>query len=102
MLIEGEEEIGSPSFSAAVSRLKDRLACDLAVSADGAMWRVDLPSVTVASRGMVALDLTVTGAAKDLHSGRHGGTAPNPIRALSGLLAGMHDADGAVAVAGLP
>ena len=73
-----------PEFSAAPCRaLKDRLACDLVVSADGAMWRVDLPSITVASRGMVALDVTVTGAAKDLHSGRHGGSAPNPIRALS-------------------
>jgi acetylornithine deacetylase/succinyl-diaminopimelate desuccinylase-like protein len=100
MLIEGEEETGSPSFSAAVSRLKDRLGCDVVVSADGAAWRADLPSVTVAGRGMVALDLTVAGAAKDLHSGRHGGTAPNPIRALAGLLASLHDADGRVAVIG--
>ena len=51
------------------------------------MWRNDIPSVTVASRGMVALDVIVTGAAKDLHSGRHGGSAPNPIRALVALLA---------------
>ena len=81
-------------------RLKDRLACDLVVSADGAMWRADLPSITVASRGMVALDVTVTGAAKDLHSGRHGGSAPNPVRALAGLLATMHDASGNVVIAG--
>jgi acetylornithine deacetylase/succinyl-diaminopimelate desuccinylase-like protein len=100
MLIEGEEETGSPNFSDAVSRLKDRLACDFVVSADGAMWRADLPSVTVASRGMSALELTVTGAEKDLHSGRHGGTAPNAVRALASLLASMHDADGSVAVAG--
>ena len=66
------------------------------------MWRVDLPSVTVASRGMVALDLTVTGAAKDLHSGRHGGSAPNPVRALVGLLASMHDADGTPSLRGIP
>ena len=99
-LIEGEEEIGSPSFEGAVARLKDRLACDLVVSADGAMWRADLPSVTVASRGMSALDVTVTGAAKDLHSGRHGGSAPNPIRALAALLASLHDGEGNVVVAG--
>jgi acetylornithine deacetylase/succinyl-diaminopimelate desuccinylase-like protein len=100
MLIEGEEEIGSPSFENAVDRLKDRLACDLVVSADGAMWRADLPSVTVASRGMVALDVTVIGAGKDLHSGRHGGSAPNPVRALVGLLATMHDNEGNVVIAG--
>jgi acetylornithine deacetylase/succinyl-diaminopimelate desuccinylase-like protein len=100
VLIEGEEEIGSPSFAPAVARLEERLACDLVVSADGARWRNDMPSVTVASRGMVALDVTVAGAAKDLHSGRHGGSAPNPIRALAALLASMHDTDGNVAVAG--
>lgn len=99
-LIEGEEEIGSPSFESSVARLKDRFACDLVVSADGAMWRPDIPSVTVASRGMSALDMTVTGAAKDLHSGRHGGSAPNPIRVLAALLASMHDSEGNVVVSG--
>jgi acetylornithine deacetylase/succinyl-diaminopimelate desuccinylase-like protein len=99
-LIEGEEEIGSPRFADTVARLQDRLACDLVVSADGAMWRPDLPSLTIASRGLVALDIFVTGAAKDLHSGRHGGSAPNPIRALVAVLATMHDADGRVVVPG--
>lgn len=100
VLIEGEEESGSPHFDGAVARLRDRLACDLVVSADGAMWRADLPSVTVASRGLVALEVCVEGAGKDLHSGRHGGSAPNPIRALTQMLAGLHDHDGKVAVAG--
>ncbi|WP_172299726.1 dipeptidase [Pseudoruegeria sp. HB172150] len=100
VLIEGEEESGSPHFAPTVARLRDRLACDLVVSADGAMWRPDLPSVTVASRGLTALDVTVEGAAKDLHSGRHGGSAPNPIRALAAMLATLHDADGMVAVPG--
>jgi len=75
VLIEGEEECGSPNLAPTVARLKDRLACDLVVSADGAMWRADLPSVTVASRGLVALDVVLQGAGKDLHSGRHGGSA---------------------------
>ena len=100
VLVEGEEESGSPCFDPAVARLKGRLACDLVVSADGAMWRADLPSVTVASRGLVALEVTVEGAGKDLHSGRHGGSAPNPIRALAQVLAGLHDAAGNVLVAG--
>ena len=100
VIVEGEEESGSPHFAPTVERLKGRLACDLVVSADGAMWRADLPSVTVASRGMAALEVTVTGAAKDLHSGRHGGSAPNPVRALVHVLATLHDADGNVTVPG--
>jgi acetylornithine deacetylase/succinyl-diaminopimelate desuccinylase-like protein len=99
-LIEGEEESGSPNFEPAVARLRDRLKCDLVVSADGAMWRADLPSVTVASRGLVALDVVLHGAAKDLHSGRHGGSAPNPIGALVRMLASLHGADGNVTVPG--
>ncbi len=99
-LLEGEEETGSPSLDAAIAKYHDRLACDLVVSADGAMWRPDLPSVLVAGRGLVALNATVTGAAKDLHSGRHGGSAPNPIQALARMLATMHGPDGRVAVAG--
>ena len=100
VLIEGEEESGSPSFDPTVVLLKDRLACDLVVSADGAMWRADLPSVTVASRGLAALEVTVEGASKDLHSGRHGGSAPNPIRALTQILGSLHDAEGNVQVSG--
>ncbi len=99
-LIEGEEESGSPHFAPTVAAMADRLACDLAVSADGAMWRADLPSITVASRGMLAMELTVKGAAKDLHSGRHGGSAPNPIRALARMMASLHDDAGTVAVTG--
>jgi acetylornithine deacetylase/succinyl-diaminopimelate desuccinylase-like protein len=100
MLVEGEEESGSPHFAPLVERMRERLACDLVISADGAMWRADRPSMTVASRGLSAVDVTVTGAAKDLHSGRHGGSAPNPIRALARLLATLHDADGNVTVDG--
>jgi acetylornithine deacetylase/succinyl-diaminopimelate desuccinylase-like protein len=100
VLIEGEEESGSPHFAPLVERMRERLACDLVVSADGAMWRADTPSITVASRGLVALDVAVSGAAKDLHSGRNGGSAPNPIRVLAALLASLHDADGKVVVSG--
>ncbi|MEK1887438.1 MAG: dipeptidase [Phyllobacterium sp.] len=100
ILIEGEEESGSEHFEPTLERNRGRLACDLVISADGAMWRPDRPSMTVASRGMVAIDVTVTGASKDLHSGRHGGSAPNPIRALCKLLASFHDAEARVAVPG--
>ena len=100
VLIEGEEESGSPNLASTVARLKDRLACDVVISADGAMWRADLPSVTVASRGLAALEVIVTGSVKDLHSGRHGGSAPNPIRALTRMLATLHDDQGGVVVPG--
>lgn len=99
-LIEGEEESGSPHFETSVESLKERLAADVVVSADGAMWRADLPSVTVASRGLAALDVVLHGPAKDLHSGRHGGSAPNPVQALVRLLATLHDDEGKVAVDG--
>jgi len=100
MIIEGEEESGSPHFEPTVARLKDRLAADLVVSADGAMWRADLPSVTVASRGLVALDVELVGSGKDLHSGRHGGSAPNSIQALVRMLATLHTDNGDIAVPG--
>ncbi|MGH6920735.1 MAG: dipeptidase, partial [Geminicoccaceae bacterium] len=97
-VIEGEEEVGSEHLEDALAGLHDRLVADLVLSADGAMWRADLPSVTVASRGMLALELTVEGAAKDLHSGRHGGSAPNPLTAIARLVASLHDGLGRVAV----
>jgi acetylornithine deacetylase/succinyl-diaminopimelate desuccinylase-like protein len=99
-VIEGEEECGSEHLEDALVRLRDRVAADLVLSADGAMWRPDLPSVSVASRGLLALELIVEGAAKDLHSGRHGGSAPNPLSALARLVASLHDATGRVAVEG--
>ena len=79
---------------------QELLAADVVVSADGAMWRVDEPSLTVASRGLCGLELTLTGAGKDLHSGRHGGGVANPLHAMAALIASLHDADGRVAVAG--
>ncbi|MDE3078696.1 MAG: M20/M25/M40 family metallo-hydrolase [Paracoccaceae bacterium] len=99
-LIEGEEESGSPHFAPTVARLRDRLASDVVLSADGAMWRADLPSVMVAGRGLVAFEVRLSGAGKDLHSGRHGGSAPNPIRALARMLAALHDDEGRVIVPG--
>lgn len=100
VLIEGEEESGSPHFEATLETYGEKFACDMVISADGAMWRPDRPSMTVASRGLVAMDISVSGASKDLHSGRHGGSAPNPIQALARLLASLHGDDGRVAVDG--
>ena len=99
-LIEGEEEIGSPSLPRFLGDNRDELAADLVVSADGAMWRPSEPSITIAAKGLLALDLGVTGPATDLHSGRHGGAVQNPIHALARIVASLHDDEGAVAVSG--
>jgi acetylornithine deacetylase/succinyl-diaminopimelate desuccinylase-like protein len=64
------------------------------------MWRIDEPSLTVASRGLCGLELTITAASKDLHSGRHGGGVANPLHAMASLIASLHDSNGRVAVAG--
>jgi acetylornithine deacetylase/succinyl-diaminopimelate desuccinylase-like protein len=99
-LIEGEEEIGSPHLPEYVRQHSRELACDLVISADGAQWRPDEPSLSIASKGLVAFTVTVEGARDDLHSGRYGGTVANPVHALATILAGLHGADGEVAVPG--
>lgn len=99
-MFEGEEEIGSPSLDGFIQEHKQLLAADVVLSADGAMWRINEPSLTVASRGLAGLELTLTAAAKDLHSGRHGGAVANPLHAMAQLIATLHDENGRVAVDG--
>jgi acetylornithine deacetylase/succinyl-diaminopimelate desuccinylase-like protein len=100
LVIEGEEERGSAHLGAFVQAHAGQLGADFVLSADGAMWRPDEPSITVASRGIAALEFTVTGAAKDLHSGRHGGGVANSLHAIAALVTSLHDADNRIAVAG--
>jgi acetylornithine deacetylase/succinyl-diaminopimelate desuccinylase-like protein len=99
-LLEGEEEIGSPHLPAFIEAHAGELAADLVISADGAMWRPTEPSLSLSSKGLVSMDITVEGASGDLHSGRFGGTVANPLHALSEILASLHTADGTVAVEG--
>lgn len=99
-LIEGEEEIGSKHLAGFVAEHRDLLRADAVISADGAMWRIDEPSLNVSSRGLVSLEVTLRGPAKDLHSGRHGGSVPNPLHALAQLIASLHEPSGRVAVPG--
>lgn len=99
-MFEGEEEIGSPSLDVFIRDHKKLLAADVVLSADGAMWRIDEPSLTVSSRGLAGLEITLTAASKDLHSGRHGGSVANPLHAMAQLIASLHQPDGRVAVAG--
>ena len=99
-LFEGEEENSSANLEGFVAAHKSLLAADITVSADGAQWRADLPSVITGSRGICSLEIFVAGPAKDLHSGRHGGSVANPIQALVSVLARLHAPDGSIAVPG--
>ena len=99
-LIEGEEEIGSKHLEGFIAQHRDLLTADVVISADGAMWRISEPSLVVGNRGLCSLEFMLQGPAKDLHSGRHGGSVTNPLHAIARLVASLHDADGRVAVAG--
>ena len=99
-MFEGEEEIGSPSLDAFIRDNEQLLAADFVISADGAMWRVDEPSLTLSSRGLAGLEVTLAAAGKDLHSGRHGGGVANPLHAMAELVASLHGPNGRVAVKG--
>ncbi len=99
-LFEGEEEVGSAHLNELVAQNAGRLKADFVLSADGGMWSAETPSLTVSARGLAALELTVRGPAKDLHSGRHGGSVHNPLHALATLIAGLHDESGRVTVPG--
>jgi len=96
LLIEGEEESGSPHFADLLRRQRDRLGCDLIVISDTTMWSRDVPSMCIGMRGMVDAQLDVTGPDRDLHSGSFGGAVPNPVQALAALLDGLHDENGRV------
>jgi acetylornithine deacetylase/succinyl-diaminopimelate desuccinylase-like protein len=97
---EGQEEIGSPTMGPFIAANRERFACDMVVSADGGQWAEDQPSLTLAFKGICALQIDVTGAYRDLHSGVYGGAVANPIHALAQILASMRSADGKILVDG--
>jgi acetylornithine deacetylase/succinyl-diaminopimelate desuccinylase-like protein len=100
-LIEGEEEIGSPSFPEFLHNHKKELAeADCVVLSDTASPSTDQIVITTGLRGIVGLEVGLTGPRSDLHSGLHGGAVYNPIQALAELCASLHDADNAVTVEG--
>jgi acetylornithine deacetylase/succinyl-diaminopimelate desuccinylase-like protein len=100
VLLEGEEESGSPSLKPFFDANKEELKADLALVCDTNQWNADTPAITTRLRGLVGEEITVTTASRDLHSGMYGGPALNPIKVLSGLIASLHDADGRVLVPG--
>jgi len=100
LLIEGEEETGSPSLPGILQTHRDLLAADAVLSGDGARWRPDLVALNVGSRGNAGFEIRVQTAAQDLHSGRYGGIVANPLHVLSTLIASLHDAQGHIAAPG--
>ena len=100
-VIEGEEEIGSPSMPDFFDRYAARLsgADFMLVSDTGSPSREQLV-ITTGLRGLVDLEVTIRGPERDLHSGVHGGAVYNPIRALAALCASLHKADGSVNIDG--
>jgi acetylornithine deacetylase/succinyl-diaminopimelate desuccinylase-like protein len=99
-LFEGEEEIGSRNLEPFLVAHHEMLRADSVLSADGAMWRSDEPSITIGSRGVAGLELSLKGANRSLHSGRYGGSIANALHAMAELVATLHTPDGRVAVAG--
>ncbi len=100
MLVEGEEESGSPHFADLLAQRRDRLACDVVVVSDTGMAAPDVPAAVVAMRGLADAEITLRGPAVDLHSGSFGGAVPNPLHAMAALLAGLHDEQGRVTLPG--
>ncbi|HYZ54367.1 MAG TPA: M20/M25/M40 family metallo-hydrolase [Streptosporangiaceae bacterium] len=96
LLIEGEEESGSPHFADLLRREQARLDCDVIVVSDTTMWSEDVPSMCTGMRGLLDAQIDLTGPGRDLHSGSFGGAVPNPLHALAALLAGLHDDAGRV------
>ena len=97
---EGEEEIGSPTVGALVRANLDKMACDVVISADGVMYGVDDPSLTLSTKGMLKGEIHVRTAKSDLHSGLYGASTPNAVQAMAKMLATLHTDQGAVAVDG--
>ncbi|NNG34623.1 M20/M25/M40 family metallo-hydrolase [Nakamurella aerolata] len=105
MVLDGEEEIGSPHLQQTLARLRredDLLAgADLAVWSDGPVHESGAPTVVLGARGIVSFEIVVPGANSELHSGNWGGIAPNPAWELVWLLASMRAPDGSITVPGL-
>lgn len=100
LIIEGEEEIGSPNLAAFIEENKQLLQSDVLVISDTDMIEKGKPAICYGLRGLAGLQIDIKGANTDLHSGQYGGGVQNPAHALARLIASFHDEDGRVAVEG--
>lgn len=100
VLVEGEEETSSPSLEPFIVAHRKALQADVAVVSDTGMWDIDTPAVTTRLRGLAYLQITLHAAQRDLHSGLFGGSALNPINALTHILGQLKDTEGRVTIPG--
>ena len=99
-MLEGEEEIGSPSLYGFCEEHKELLKSDVILVCDTSMIAPDVPSITSGLRGLCYWEVEVTGANHDLHSGIYGGAVANPINILCKMIAGLHDEDNHITIPG--
>jgi acetylornithine deacetylase/succinyl-diaminopimelate desuccinylase-like protein len=99
-VIEGEEEVGSPSFRPWVEAHKELLACDVVLCSDTSVIANDTPSITSGVRGLAYMEVEVTGPNRDLHSGVYGGGVANPINILCQMIAKLQDKNGKITIKG--
>lgn len=100
VLIEGEEEIGSPNLGAFLKENKEKLKADFSLNADSGIIAPTIPAIVYGLRGLAYFELWVHGPEHDLHSGMFGGAVHNPAQVLAELIAGMHDKKGRVTLPG--
>jgi acetylornithine deacetylase/succinyl-diaminopimelate desuccinylase-like protein len=100
LLLEGEEEVGSPNLDAFIAANRAALGADVALISDTGMWDRTTPAITSQLRGMVYVQIDLFGPSRDLHSGSYGGSALNPINALTRILGELHDDEGRVRIPG--
>ena len=99
-MIEGEEEVGSDNLPVFVKEYRDKLKADVILISDTSLISLDQPSITVGLRGLSYMEVEVTGANRDLHSGVYGGAVANPINVLAQLITSLVDEDGRVTIPG--
>ena len=100
VILEGEEEIGSPNLGKFIEEHKDLLKCDYVVISDTSMYADELPSICYGLRGLSYMEIEVVGPDKDLHSGSFGGAVENPINALANMITKLKDNKGKILIDG--
>jgi acetylornithine deacetylase/succinyl-diaminopimelate desuccinylase-like protein len=99
-LIEGEEEVGSPHLAEFVALNKGLLKADVILISDSSLLSMENPSLDVGVRGLSYIEVEVTGANRDLHSGTYGGAVANPITILAKMIASVHDENNHITIPG--